>query len=94
MLFQKAVLDDLFEQIETVHHIPVWQAIARSISKEEFEGASLSEYELYFNFIFSRTDQARFRFLKWTNIHSLEGTKEYRKNGYDYVSCHIYELLL
>lgn len=90
MLFQKPILEDLFVTIVAIHAAEPWQAIIRCIDPSEAYGASFSEYEIYFNFAFLRTEQAKLRKLKWTNIPSLELLKEYKKKGYDYASCHVY----
>ncbi|PIS02157.1 MAG: hypothetical protein COT85_06380 [Chlamydiae bacterium CG10_big_fil_rev_8_21_14_0_10_42_34] len=90
MLFQRPILEDLFDQISRVHGIKPWKAIARCIDYKEVKRSCLSEYEIYFNFVFMRTDQAHLRKLKWKNIESLDQVKDYKKKGYDYVSCHVY----
>jgi len=90
MIFQKPVLDDLFSQIWNIHGVEPWKAIVQCIDVGEIGGSSFSEYEIYFNFVFLRTDQAHVRKLKWKNIKSLHEIKECKKKGYDYVSCHVY----
>ncbi|MCE5316810.1 MAG: DUF6492 family protein [Parachlamydia sp.] len=89
MLFQKEVIDDLFCIIQNHHNCEAWQAICRCIDHQHFNGSSLSEYEIYFNFVFTRTDQMRIRTLKWANI-SLNDLPIYQKDDYDFVSCHYY----
>lgn len=92
MLFQKEVLDDFFNLIEQHHHLNPWIAIAKAIPvvDNKISFAPISEYELYFNFVFARTNQVKIRALKWENM------SEYwyqRRNGlemYDYVALHIY----
>lgn len=90
MIFQKPILDDLFGQIWECHGMDPWKAIVRCIDLKEIRDSCFSEYEIYFNFSFMRTDQAHVRKLKWKNIKSLDDLKECKKKGYDYVSCHIY----
>jgi hypothetical protein len=91
MLFQRPILEDLFQQIVDVHALEPWKAILRCVDLKQFDKACLSEYEIYFNFAFMRTDQAHLRKLKWANIKSLDAIKKYREDGYDYVSCHLFE---
>jgi hypothetical protein len=91
MLFQKPILEDLFQQIENIHAVEPWKAIARCICPKDMELACFSEYELYFNFALLRTDQPQMRKLKWKNIKLLNEMKRYKKLGYDYVSCHVYD---
>jgi len=86
MLFQKPVLDDLFRTIEWYHNRPVWEAMVASVT--ELMWACLSEYEIYFNFILTKSDQPVIRPLLWKNHHSLKDLDHYRNKGYAYVTCH------
>lgn len=86
MLFQKCVLDDFFQMIEKEHSVLAWQALSACI--QDRTGSGISEYEIYFNFIFSRTDQAHIRPLIWRNRKSLKVLKKDRKKGVQFVSCH------
>ncbi|HSW85941.1 MAG TPA: DUF6492 family protein [Rhabdochlamydiaceae bacterium] len=90
MLFQKTVLKDLLYTIESIHQIDAWKAICRCIDHRFLYEAALSEYEIYFNFVFTRSDQMKVRYLKWTNIQKIEDIRKYKKRGYHYVSCHSY----
>lgn len=90
MLFQRAVIKDLFHIIESYHGMEAWKAICRCIDRQHFAGACLSEYEIYFNFIFTRTDQMQIRPLLWANISNLSDLPSYKQAGYHYVSCHYY----
>lgn len=87
MLFQKTVLDDLFGMIEKIHEKAAWKAICHVIDHEDLYKSCFSEYELYFNFIFSRSMQPKLRILKWENVSMPVLHTMYNK-GYDYVSCH------
>jgi hypothetical protein len=89
MLFQRPVIDDLFSTIESYHQVEPWKALCRCISQKDIFVA-LSEFEIYFNFVFARSDQMRVRQLRWENITSLKAIHKYRKAGYHYVSCHHY----
>jgi len=94
MLFQKTVLDDLFTLIQKEHHCEPWVAIARAIpiANGSIAISALSEYEIYFNFVFARTDQVKIRKLHWKNIS--ESRYNNHKNSlrdYDYVAIHIWE---
>ena len=92
MLFQKPVLDDLFNQIETHHNEIAWKAICHSIDASQLDGFCLSEYEIYFNFVFSRTDQVKIRPLKWANKgnFSKKSRRKDKQHGYDFVAYHSY----
>lgn len=86
MLFQKPVLDDLFHTIEELHQKPAWEALISCIT--ELYWACLSEYEIYFNFIFAKSNQPQLRHLFWRNSGSLKKLNRYRDDGYAYVSFH------
>jgi hypothetical protein len=88
MLFQKAVVADLLETIEKIHKKPAWKAICRCIDQHHFDTCCMSEYELYFNFVFSRTDQMKIRPLHWKEISDLRHIGGCKRLGYDYVSNH------
>lgn len=87
MLFQRPVLEDLFTVISTVHATEPWRAICRCIDLKELHKCALSEYEIYFNFAFARTEQVKVRALQWKNIQ-FEDFSPGRYKGLDYVSCH------
>lgn len=91
MLFQRNVMGDLFSFIEAYHKIEPWKALCRCIDLAHVAYSSLSEYEIYFNFVFMRSDQMRIRPLKWANIQRLRHLPYYRRMGYHYVSCHAYD---
>jgi hypothetical protein len=89
MLFQLPVLKDLFSAITAVHKLEPWRALCRCIDLKELPGSALSEYEIYFNFIFSKTDQAQIRTLKWKNTKfNNSAIKAHTRSAYNYISCH------
>lgn len=89
MLLQKNVLRDLFNEIETFHKMPFWQAFYSLVNPKELAGgAGASEYEIYFNFIFSRNYKVKIRKLKWTNINNINLLSHYKSQQYNYVTCH------
>lgn len=91
MLFQRSILEDLFTTITNKHHTEPWIAICRCIDIQEAYGCPLSEYEIYFNFIFSHTNQAKLHLLKWANVKFNPTVIDYyRMLGYHYISCHAY----
>lgn len=87
MLFQRPVLEDLLHTIESIHQVDAWKAICRCIDQEV---KMMSEYEIYFNFVFTRTEQMTIRPLKWMNCVKLSKISKYKRKGYHYVSCHSY----
>jgi hypothetical protein len=68
MLFQRSVMEDLFDLVECTHQQPFWIAFCQSVDEKELSFSGASEYELYFNFVLSRTDQVNIRKLLWQNI--------------------------
>lgn len=87
MLFQKCVLDDLFNTIESKHKVPTWKAFCKCVDLSQSFFAA-SEYELYFNFVLSKNDQVKIRPLKWANTSRLKDINKFKEEGYDYISCH------
>lgn len=91
MLLQRPIVEDLFQAIENTHSIEPWRALLRCISHDDLYRSCLSEYEIYFNFAFSKTDQVKIRQLRWKNLHFSEPEiDKLRAEGYNYVSCHSY----
>ena len=88
MLFQKCVLEDLFALVETIHNKEFWKAFCNCVDPTEVNSSGASEYEIYFNFVLSRTKQVEIRKLMWKDVPTLEGMIKYKLRGYHYVSCH------
>lgn len=90
--FQRHIMQDMFAVIEQAHGVEAWKAIARCIDKNDLKlgaiSSCMSEYELYFNFVFSGFYKAKLRPLKWKDIRRLSAIEKARKKGFDYVSCH------
>lgn len=87
MLFQRPVLEDLFQVVEKTHNREFWKAFCDFINLSNPSPAS--EYEIYFNFTLARTNQCKIRRLKWANVR-FQNLQRFRKQGYHYVSCHAY----
>lgn len=87
MLFQKPILDDLFDTVETHHKKPFWKAFCRCVDLKE-NGAS--EYEIYYNFALTRTTQVELRPLLWKNSGYLEKMEKDKERGFQFVSYHTY----
>jgi hypothetical protein len=88
MLFQKYVLDELFELVEKYHKCSFWEAFLKCVNKNAYLGSGASEYEIYFNYVLSmHGDKAKIRNLNWCNIGVLPNSKH---SCYDYVSSHAY----
>ncbi len=88
MLFQKPILDDLFETVEKYHHKPFWKAFCSCVRFDRKKGAS--EYEIYYNFALRHTDQVGIRELKWINSGDLRLIKKFKHDGYDFAAFQSY----
>jgi hypothetical protein len=88
MLMQRCVMEDLFKMIEEKHQMPAWKALCLCIEPKNVYDPCLSEYEIYFNFLLARSDQAHVRLLKWDNIGSLKHLEDYRQKDYHYIAWH------
>lgn len=90
MLFQKQTIQDLFDTIEKIHQKDAWIAMCNCINHQDLFGSCISEYELYFNFLFQKTGNFKIRQLKWANISSVKLLNKFRRDGYAFVSLHDY----
>ena len=78
----------MFDIITQTHHIEPWKAMCKCMDLHFVYSSCMSEYEIYFNFIFLQTNQVKIRTLKWADAFSLSKIEQYKKLGYHYVSCH------
>ena len=90
MLFQRPILEDLFSKVESYHQIPLWKAFCLFVDPKYLSKSGASEYEIYFHFAFSQTEQLHVRPLKWKNIQHLSQLTALQSQGYHYASCHDY----
>jgi hypothetical protein len=87
MLFQKPILEDLFQTVEEYHGTKFWIAFCLCVGTKN-KGAS--EFEIYFNYALRHTDQAELRPLKWTNSGDLSQKQKFKRKGFHFVSFHSY----
>jgi hypothetical protein len=87
MLFQKAILDDLFADVEKKHGLPFWKAFCRCIDLSR-KGAS--EYEIYYNYALTYCKDVKLRALKRRSSGKISKIPDYKKDGYHMVSFHSY----
>jgi hypothetical protein len=90
MLFQKPILNDLYEMIYSHHKVEPWKAICRCIDLKEVYGSSVSEYEIYFNYAVARSSQVHPRVIQWHNssVTNQKDIEKYQALGYSYIACH------
>lgn len=90
MVFQRKILDLLFHRIKMEHSLLPWKAICRCININHLGYPCLSEYEIYFNFVFglsSNEIKVKIRMLKWDNVkYNTNYLDKYKDR--DYISCH------
>lgn len=89
MLFQRDVIIDLLANIMEYHELEPWVAIARTIDLNHIYKSCMAEYEIYFNYLFLKSDQGKIRPLKWANGR-LKDLQRYKNHGFDYASFHHY----
>ena len=97
MLFQRSVLEDLFNEIRNTHKTEPWQALLACINPDSLDRrlihtlSCISEYEIYFNFVFSRNYHVKISKLVWEDCRfSFDRIKRRQMDGFHYVSCHEY----
>lgn len=88
MLFQRPILEDLFQQVEDYHQKPFWKAFCNCVKFHRKKNGS--EYEIYFNFALRHTDQVEIRELKWINSGDFSLKKKFKREGYDFVAFQSY----
>lgn len=89
MLFQRPILEDLFNTVEQYHQRDFWVAFCLCVDLNIRKGGC-SEYEIYYNYALSHTNQVQLRQLKWTNSVNLKKMDDFKRQGYHYVSFHSY----
>lgn len=87
MLFQRPILEKIFKKISDLHGVEPWVACCKCIDWQE--KYPLSEYELYFNFIFNSPQKIKLRLLHWKNISSEREIVFYQKKAH-FVAWHNY----
>jgi hypothetical protein len=102
MLVQRPVMDDLFQTIKKHHECEPWKAMLKcylrdymppwvsEYTPEELDSVKISEYELYFNFLFDRSEQGHILKIKWDDLPYWDDVSlnEYAQQGYTFISAH------
>jgi hypothetical protein len=89
MIFQKAIMQSLFDEIRSLHSAEPWEAICDCIDMKEINTGSFSEYEIYFSYVFHKANP-KIRNIKWKAIHqrALPLIHQFRQKGYLQITCH------
>lgn len=90
MLFQRPVLERFFQKIRSVHNKEPWIALCECIDHKELFLSSISEYELYFNYIFAHEPKVKIRPLNWKNVYNMGDVQRSAQLNFDFVSWHNY----
>jgi hypothetical protein len=88
MLFQKPILKDLFRTVESYHGTKFWVAFCSCVDLKRSAGAS--EFEIYYHYALTHTDQVQLRELKWINSAHPEEKDDFKRAGYHFVAFHTY----
>ena len=88
MIFQKAVLEDLFNLVESYHKLDFWKVYVSMVDINHIASSGAADYEIYFHFLFNRTKQAIIRNLNWRNVTSMYELDFFKNAGYDFLSIH------
>ncbi len=90
MIFQRLVLEDLFNLVETYHKRKFWEVYCECVNPQLMQGSGAADFEIYFNFILQRSNQIKIRPLKRCDIDALSKLADYQRRGFHLVSCHAY----
>jgi hypothetical protein len=93
MLFQRCVLEELFQIVSDYHQTDFWKAFCLCTDPSNLCTHGASEYEIYFNFLFSRSSAPTIRFLYHKNIRVNDlvelNLQSHKEKGFDYGSFHV-----
>lgn len=88
MMFQKPVLQRLFDLVESHHQKKFYEVFLQNVHPYFVLTSGASEYEIYFNYLCIHEEgNFKLRQLKWGNI-AWKALKNVPNNDMDYVSCH------
>ncbi len=95
MLFQRDILEHLFTDIRQAHiNKPYdnepWKVFCNLIDHAHITKSCMCiEYELYFNYVFERSQKVKIREIRWDNI-PLRIFDDEKNKGWDMLACHAY----
>lgn len=89
MMFEKKYVKEIINIVENNHNDLFYNVFLKKVEDVILDGAS--EYELYFNYIFSNhIDNVKIRKLNWRNISFSFSKLNKLSKKYDYISMHHY----
>lgn len=91
MLFQRSVMEQLFIELKAANaNEEPWRVFCHKIDLNWLGRSCMCvEYELYFNFVFAKSNDVKIRKLTWKNI-PFRFFKKFKNSKYHYLSCHAY----
>jgi hypothetical protein len=92
MIFNKNLVKEMFELVETKHNTKFWQIFIEMVDEHKNhdifqEESGASEYEMYFNFMIKyHSDKMIIREINWKNISNLQYSRKKYKEDLDFIS--------
>ena len=80
----------MFEEVEKYHNKPFWEIFCNLVEQYDLTFSGASEYEIYFNYVFSHTDKVQLRKLKFGDTTKVSNINRKRYRALDYISIHSY----
>lgn len=90
MVFQRAVIEQMFEESIRVHGCELWEAFCRAIDPTYLDSSAASEYQIYFHYLLSHHIPMKVHQLRWRNSSNLDKLSRYKRRHFNYVSFHTY----
>ena len=91
MIFQRPIIKALIEEVEHYHATSFWQIFCLLVPPDQLPYSGASEYEIYFNYAFSHTNQVTLRKLRWKNIQRLREIDKFKAEGLHYICLHTHD---
>lgn len=92
MMFEVKYVNEIIDIVEKKHNDTFYNIFLKMV--EDKQGSGSSEYELYFNYIFSQhSNNVILRQLLWNNVNNIDNInneKYLQENNLNYVSYHWY----
>ena len=86
MILDRTVLGMLFQEVESLHARPFWQAFLEQVATSQAPVSGASEYEIYFNYWQWRNPGCgQLRPLAWANVSNATSAYDL-----DFASAHLY----
>jgi len=95
MLFNKKLLNELFDEVESIHKRPLWivclDSVINYIKNYSYNGSILSEYELYYNYIKNMYKYIFIKDFEYIDYSYNKFDFVLNKNKYIFIADHDYQ---